>query len=189
MMLTSVVLLATGAEYRQTQWIAAGLLGVGLPLLALILRYGPNMNRLSGILAMAGWFSLVFAVAEGAYLTTRTSFNPSAERICLVDFLPDATVEGEQIVSFPAGYRIPLYLTWQGNLLHSGELEPISLKLGKPLEILMKNGVPEGHYRIDGGDWKEIAYNFRVSRLEIKALIDKEAGPRIDTTLQVAIGE
>jgi hypothetical protein len=189
MMLTSVLLLATGSEYRETQWIAAALLGVGLPLLALILRYRLKTWSRMGVLAMGGWALLVIAVAEVGYQTTKTSFDPGAKRIQLVDFVSDKASKEEQIVAFPAGYQVPLYLNWKGNLLRSGELEPIPLQLSRPLEILVKDGMPEGHYRIGSGAWKEINYNFRVRKLNIKALIDKETGPRIDTTLQVEIGE
>ncbi|KRT54983.1 hypothetical protein [endosymbiont of Ridgeia piscesae] len=188
MMLASVLLLALGADYQLTQWFAAALFGAGMPLLGLILRYQPQMRRLVALSALVGWGLLVCLMAEAGYQMTRVSFDSQAEPIRLADFAVDQA-RGEQIVSLPVGSPVPLYLTWEGNLLQSSELEPIPLRLSQPLEILMRDGVPEGHYRIGGGEWKEISYNFRVPRLTIQALIDKETGPRIDTSLRVEIGE
>lgn len=149
--LLGVMGLAAGLPYQATQWLNAACFAIGMPLAGwLNARWGDaEGGRRLAVLAL--WLTAVVTPALVASHAIRTS-PPGAVRI--TD--PAALGPGEQVLRLEAGSRVPLRLTMDSPILALPEDAALDMTLRLPVEVALRDGKPDGRYRVGDGPWHSI---------------------------------
>ncbi len=170
-------------NYTASQWIASSTLGIGLPLLANMLDHGrtrPSWVRLAQSL---GWLVVVLIPPLIA-----KQLQPGRESIDL----PVVTFEqfqhnpdAHQVVTLPAGSRIPLRLDVSGNIFRTEALSSLELTLNEPVQIVMEQGKPSGDWRFAWGEWSKARESYWIQIPWIKTELSPQTGPELYSRLIV----
>ncbi len=143
--------LATGLGYGGTRWLNASCFAIGMPLAGwLNARVGDT--RLPGrVAALVFWLIVVatppLLIARFTHTSAPTA-NPVAAELLGA---------GEQVLRLEAGDRVPLRVDLDGPILSVPTDAAIEMTLNQPMEIALRDGKPDGRYRIGGGDWHAIS--------------------------------
>lgn len=151
-LLLGVAELAAGLPYGATRWLAASAFAIGMPLAGwLNARLGdaPLPRR---ALALAFW---LLAVALPALLVS--AHTPVATpAVSPLSAGSAALLAGEQVLRLEAGSRVPLRVDLDSPILAASPRQALELHLLQPVEVALREGQPDGRYRIGGGAWHEI---------------------------------
>lgn len=165
--LTTILLgvagLAAGLPYGATRWLAASAFAVGMPLAGwLDARLGgTSFSRRAGALAI--WLFMV--VTPPLLLAGRAGADiPAAVPVTL-----DMPVgQGEQVLRLAAGTPVSLRVDMDSRLLAIEPKASLVMTLSVPLEVALRDGDPDGRYRLGEGPWHEIrdgVIKLRIDRL------------------------
>ena len=161
--LLGIVGLATALPFGMTRWLAASVFALGLPL-AGWLRSRFNDNRILQRWAALGiWLIVVAGIPLFLATPLFAPGIPAASVIPLAQFHP---AEGMQVVNIPAGTRVALNLTLNSRLLTLPPDQTLPLILTHPVDIALRDGQPEGRYRIDGEKWASIRDGLLFLRID-----------------------
>lgn len=164
--LLGIVGLAAGLPYGATRWLNAACFAIGMPLAGwLNLRYG-NTEPVRRTLVLAGWLTLV---VTPALLLARLPATPA----------PHALGPGERVLRLEAGARVPLRLDLEGPIVAADPGAGLDLTLARPVEVALRDGRPDGRYRIGDGPWHAIhdgILYLRIDRIEPRLAGD---GPEV----------
>lgn len=149
--LLGVAGLAAGLPYGATRWLAASCFAVGMPLAGwLDARLGETgLARRTGALLV--WLVLV---AAPPLAVARLSFTPAPQAAAAT--LPLAMTAGERVLHLPAGTQVPLQVDLASPILAVPSRAGLELTLRAPVEVALRDGSPDGRYRIGDGPWHEI---------------------------------
>jgi hypothetical protein len=157
--------LASGLPFGTTRWLAASCFAIGLPLAGVLgarTEHGALPVRLS---ALAVWLLLVTGVPLSLASVSSWTPVPAAMPRPLSGL---AALAGEQVVSLPAGTAVPLRLDLDSPLLTVAPQEGLPLTLNRSIEIALRDGRPDGRYRLAGGTWHQMGeglLQLRIDRL------------------------
>ena len=154
MILLGVVPLALGASVGQTRWIAAAAFGVGLPLLAAMLDGGAHVSLVKRLAQSLGWLTAVLSAAFLAWQTTAAPSVGDAPTVSLDRYLAGGETTGTLIVHVPAGTTLPFTMEVAGDVLASEPGSNMTVKVQRPVELLIKDGKPTGYARLPGEEWR-----------------------------------
>jgi hypothetical protein len=70
------------------------------------------------------------------------------------------------VVNIPVGTPVSLRLSLDSSLLAVPADASFPMTLTRPLDMALKNGKPEGRYRLGGGKWADIHEGLLMVRIE-----------------------
>lgn len=148
-LLLGVAGLATGLPYGATRWLNASCFAIGMPLAGwLNARVGDDgLGRRTAALLL--WLA---AVATPPLLASRFSTTPAPSAIPVAR--PSAV--GEAVLRLEAGSRVPLRVDLDSSILSVSPRAGLDMILSQPVEIALRDGRPDGRYRIGDGAWHAI---------------------------------
>ena len=92
------------------------------------------------------------------------------------------------MVTLPRGTPVPVEFELGGDIFETGGERPIlTLTLGRPVELLLKDGQPTGDVRLSGEGWTD-SRQVRWIRIPwLKAELTPQRGPRVSGSLVVQL--
>lgn len=147
--LLGVAGLAAGLPYGATRWLNASCFALGMPLAGwLNARYGDaGLARRS--VALACWLAVV---ATPPLLMVRFS----ATEVPVASPAHVVTGTGEEVLRLEAGRHLPLRLDLDSPILRVAPGAALDMVLTQPVEVALRDGRPDGRYRIGDGAWHEV---------------------------------
>ncbi|NNM83146.1 MAG: hypothetical protein HKL98_11165 [Burkholderiales bacterium] len=159
--LVGIAGLAAHLGMGTTKWLAADSFAIGLPLAGWMMEKNMGASLPGRTAALLFWLFLV--ISPALFLGVREAPAPKA---------------GVKVVSLPGGSEVLLKMEMNGDLLAARPADGLSFTLLQPLEVAMKDGVPEGRFRFGAGKWQSIRDG--VLDLRISAL-----SPRLENGMPV----
>jgi hypothetical protein len=181
----AVTPLALRMPHEAMRWLAAAAFGIGVPVMGLLFDANAPAAVSARLLRAGLWLVAVTAPAALAYYLVTTALAPSAPHVSLDAFRNSAILPQRQVVTLPAGTRIPLAVRLRGDMIEEVELT-IPLVLSRSLDIGMRDARPDGRFRIDAGDWKSRAYDFRIRDVKIDAALSPATGPSASAEMRLS---
>ena len=171
------------------EWLAVFVFGLGFPVLALALNHSTlhtTLPRRSGLAVL--WLSLVIAPTAFAYQFDRHAAAPASPVVPLERFLTLSPAEaaGEQVVQLPPGAVIPVHIEVTSDVLEGINTVTLPMKLSRPLQVAIREGKPDGRFRVDNSDWKKTIYNYRIQDIKIVSTFARETGPQVSLKLRIS---
>jgi len=157
-LLLGVAGLATGLPFGATRWLMASCFAVGMPLAGWLAPRVDDRRLARRSAALLLWLALV---AAPPLLFARMSFV-------------QAPAADTQVLRLAAGARVPLRVDLESPLLSVSPQAGLDLTLTLPVEVALKDGQPDGRYRIGDGPWHGI--HDGVLRLTIDRISPTLAG-------------
>ena len=176
-------MVACRLNYTLLQWLAASTLGLGLPLLSLMLDRGRERATKVRLLQSAAWLLCVLTPPLLAHQFTTAGTPPDAPVVSLEEFRQQPAMQ--QIVALPAGMSIPVRIDVSGNMFRASDSVFFPLVLNAPVELMMQDGKPTGDWRAAGGDWLRWQDTLRIHIPWIKAELTAQNGAEIRSSLIV----
>lgn len=176
-----ISILAFRLDYAATQRVAASTLGLGLPLLAIMLDRGKSRSSWLRLAQSVGWLLCVLLPPLLAQRISDAHEPPPMPTVSLEAYRlqPDAT----QIVVLPTGSAIPVKVEVSGDIFRATPEAILPLVLNEPLEIAMSHGQPTGDWRFPGESWAQARATHWLTIPWIKAELTPETGPQIRSSL------
>ena len=171
--------------FETMKWIAAAVFGIGLPLLSLLLDQGRQRPFVVRLGQAAGWTTVVLAAPLLAHRLASASLPPELPVTPLAAYHAGAAGGGETIVRLPAGLAVPVKVAVSGDLFRPAPDAVLPLTLDRPVDILLRDGVPTGDVRLPDGQWRLARETRWISVPWIRARLDPAAGPLVESALVV----
>ena len=182
---TGIAMPTLRLDYATTQWIAASILVLGLPLLAAMLDRGRQRAAWVRLVQSSIWLLCVLIPPMLAQRFASDIVPPDAPVVALENFRKQSATQ--QIVTLPVGSTIPVKVEISGNLFRASDETLFPLVLNQPLEVMMSNGQLTGDWRIPGESWAKAQETLSVNIPWIKVELTPQNGAEIRTGLSVKI--
>jgi len=118
-------------------------------------------------LARVSALGLWLVVVAGAPLSTSALYGwtaaPDTPAIPLSEL---ASNRSGQVVSLPAGTVLPLRVDLDSPLLRADKSAGLPLSLSVPMEVSLRNGRPDGRYRLADGPWRHVSEGLLALRID-----------------------
>lgn len=176
-------MLAFRLNHTASQWVAASTLGLGLPLLAVMLDRGRQRAAWVRLVQSVGWLLCVLIPPLLVQRLANASVPPDVQVVSLEEFRKQPAIQ--QIVVLPAGSIIPVKVEVSGDVFRADNASVLSLVLNGPIEVAMNNGQLTGDWRFPGEGWVLAREIHWISIPWIKAELTPQTGPEIRTSLVV----
>ena len=157
--------LAAGVSYETTRWLNASCFAVGMPLAGWMAARIPDPTRLQRSLALALWIAVVITPP---LVIAPTDYTEDPQGTAVAPQSP-AALSGERIVQLHTGTRIPLRVNMRSPILHIDPNAELEMTLAVPLEVVLRDGLPDGRFRVVGGNWRTAGRNdlwLRINRIQ-----------------------
>lgn len=181
---------ALNVHFLATKWLAAGVFGLGLPILAFILdKPNTHSTLLKRLGLSAVWFAIVIIPSTFAYQNELT-FNPEGlTQRSLSEYKSlNATQAAQlQIIHFPAGTEIPLYINMGGNVVEMDRTKHMNIKLKKDLNVVIEGGKTNGHFQVAGTQWLNRISHMRTKNFKMESKVKQTEGPFVDFNFTLEI--
>ncbi|WP_455204090.1 hypothetical protein [Kaarinaea lacus] len=89
------------------------------------------------------------------------------------------------IVSLPIGTEIPFKYLFEFDLFNKDLAAQWTMRLERPMDVVVVNGLPTGIYRIDGGSWRRPRDSVEVTHFEQQLYVDPIEGPTIQREVTI----
>lgn len=157
---------AAGLPYGATRWLAASTFAIGLPLAGWLNAHLGEAGLPRRVVALVFWLAVVATppLLSARYAYTEAPTGAPASR---------AVGVGEEVLRLEAGAHVPLRVDLDSPILNIPPRAGLEMTLNQPVEVALRDGKPDGRYRIGGGAWREI--HDGVLRLSIDRI-----APRLD---------
>lgn len=150
--LLGVAALATGLPFGATRWLNASCFAIGMPLAGWLAARVDARGLARRLAALALWIALV--VAPPLLFAAMALTDPPAGPLTAPDSA--AIADGERIVRLEPGTRLPLRIDLESPILSASPQAELGLTLTLPVEVALRDGQPDGRYRIADGAWHGI---------------------------------
>lgn len=181
---TGIATLAHQLDFTTMRWIAASVMGLGLPLLALMLDRGrarPSWHRMT---QSAAWMLVVIGVPLAVHHHSKPAAQLDAPMLSLEQFRKDFP-SGNRIVTIPAGTPVPVEVEVSGSLFRN-TIATLPLTLAAPLEVMTADGMPTGEVRFRDESWTDANNAVWIRIPALKARLTPERGPVVHAILETA---
>jgi len=185
MLVVAAGMLIVRPPHEMMRWIAAATFGIGVPLFAVIVVPGVRSWQ-RRLLESAAWLAVIVLVATGVFQFAGSPLVPKARALVLGEFRQQPVTSSEQVVSLPAGTRVPFHISLSGGVIEPIMDHVIEVILAQPLEVVLRDGEPDGRFRVADEDWKKTTYDFRLRKVRREATLTTDQGPRVDITMQLS---
>lgn len=152
-----------GLNYGATRWLTASAFAIGLPLAGWLNVRVDDAGSMRRLLALIVWLAVV---VTPPLLVSRYSVVPAPTAAPIA--LGSIVGAGEQVLRLEAGTRVPLRVDMKSPLLSIPSEAELPMTLNRPLEVALRDGKPDGRYRIADGPWHAIhdgVLQLRIDRL------------------------
>jgi hypothetical protein len=189
MIAIGVSTLAFQLNPQTSKLIAASVFGVGFPLLAMMLDRGKAHSPWRRLRQSILWLLCVLGLPllVDRYVFVDRYVNavtvPEAPVVSLATYLQRSSASGPQIVSIPAGTKIPVKVEISGDLFRGGQEAVWPLVLANPIEAMTVDGQLTGEFRFAGGDWLRARDRLWIQIPSLKMQLTGEEGPVVHTSL------
>lgn len=185
---TGIACLGYRLDFATTRWIAASVMGLGLPLLALMLDRGRARAASHRMAQSAAWLLLVLGVPLAVDRFSRPAVLLDAPALSLELFRKDTPNDGKpaggaRVVTIPAGTPVPVEVAVTGGLFRN-TTATLPLTLATPLAVMTVDGVPTGAVRFQDEPWTAGDHAVWIHIPAIKARLTPERGPVVHATLE-----
>lgn len=181
---------ALNLHFLATKWLAAGVFGLGLPMLAFILDKPTTHSTLSKRLALSAvWFVVVIVPSAFAY-QYELRFNAESlvtRSITEYNQLSAEQAAQTQIIYFPAGTEVPVNITMKGDLVETKQFTHISMKLKKELAVVINNGKTNGHFKVAESEWLNRISHLRTNDFKMESVVEQQDGPAVNIAFDLEI--
>jgi len=174
---------ALNLHFLVTKWLAAGVFGLGFPLLALILNKPvTHSNILKRLGLSAVWLAVVIFPSVIAY---QQKLNLNPENLVTRSFSEYMTLNKEQaaqkqIIHLPAGTAVPVNIIMRGDILEITRTSNVSIKLAKDFDVIIDNGKTNGYFRLSGMDWRNRKQDLQLREFKMESAIKQHQGPLVN---------
>ena len=189
MILLGIVPLALKLPFETIKWLTATVLGIGIPVLSLMLDGGQSHRAMRRLAQSALWLALVLAPAAVAYQYIESVQWVNAPMVSLEKYLRQHAAAGEQIVALPAGTVVPVRVEIEGNMLQADQTLSVPLVLSRPLEVVVVDDKLDGRFRLADGSRVYRRSSLRITVTEMQASLLPVTGPVVKTRLNVNVGD
>lgn len=190
LIIIGILPIAIKLNFFATKWLAAGVFGLGFPLLALVLDKPVSHSTVGKRLALsAAWFAFVIIPASLAY---HINFSFDAGKLISTNTHQYKSLSADialkkQIIHLPAGSIIPVNINFNSELVEFVQAPALTLKLKKRLDVVVEEGKATGHFKLDDTDWLTRKRNFRIQHFKMKPGIDQQAGAKVDISFDMVV--
>ncbi len=170
------------------EWLTVFVFGIGLPLLAWMLKRKHTRVATRTIFALI-W--LIVVVGPTALLASFQKEGPPTDQrvIGLDDYLAKKELSELplSIVRLPAGTLVPVQIDLRSDVFGSPSKTNVPIRLKVDLDVVLRYGKPDGFYRVGDEHWKSMQFNFHIRKLERSASIT-QSGVGAATTIEISLG-
>ncbi|NTV94507.1 MAG: hypothetical protein HGA75_03720 [Thiobacillus sp.] len=166
--------LAAGLPYGATRWLNASCFAIGMPLAGWLNARVGNAGLANRVAVLALWLAVV---ATPPLLAVRYATTPAPTAAAVAAGAVVGT--GEQVLRLETGSRVPLRVDLDGPILAVAADAGLDLTLNQPIEIALRDGQPDGRYRIGTGAWHTIhegILQLRIDRIRPRLA---DGGPEV----------
>lgn len=185
LIILGLIALALQPQYDLLKVLAASTLGLGFPLLPILLAREHWSNTwVKRLLVTSAWLMVIIMPVGliGALITPSGDYPIiSLENYRLKPLAPDQV----ENVRLPAGLKVPIVLHIEGNMIKETHTT-ILLALEKTIDIAVKNEKPIGFFHIEGEDWKAYSADFRLRVDKLETSLSHEQGPKITVKMRLS---
>lgn len=181
---------AFNLHFLATKWLAIGVFGLGLPILAFILDNPVTHSTLAKRLLLSFvWFAIVIIPSSIAY-KHNMNFSPAGLTTRSLTEYNELTTEQaglEQIINLPAGTEIPVQVSMGSEMLESIQTTAVTLKLTRPLDVVVNDGKVNGQFRLASDDWRKRMYHLRIKDFKMESSVTQEQGPSVNLGFRLEV--
>ncbi len=161
--LLGVTGLAAGLPYGVTRWLASSCFAIGMPLAGwLNSRYG-DANAPARVLALLAWIVLVV----GPPLALHGISSVEGPESPVLSLGGGQLGLGGKVLHLDPGALIALRVDLDSPVLTVSPDASLMMNLVLPIDVSLRDGVPDGRYRIGNNEWHSIhdrLLNLRIDR-------------------------
>ncbi len=181
---------ALNLHFLVTKWLAAGVFGLGFPLLALILDKPLTYSTLLKRLALSAvWFVLVIFPAVIAY-QQKLNFNADGliiRSVAEYKALTKKQAAEKQIIHLAAGTEVPLAINMRGDIFESGQTGSTTVKLKKDFDVVIEGGKANGYFRVTGSDWRNHRSGLLLRVFKMEPAIEQKKGATVNLSIKMLL--
>ena len=181
---------ALNIHFLATKWLAAGVFGLGLPILAFILDKPISHSTLLKRLGLSAiWFVIVIIPSTFAYQNELT-FDAEGLTMRSIEEYKTLTKEQaakEQIIHFPAGSKIPVHINMRGDDVEMNDSKQLAMILKKDINVVIKDGKANGHFQVEGANWLNRISHLRTKDFKMGSEIEQQNGPSVNLNFSLEI--
>lgn len=162
--LVGVTALAARLPYGTTHWLAASCFAIGMPLAGWMNVRCDNASSPKRLLALAAWIMLVI----GPPLAWARPGPVEAPGNPVLNLGARGLDHGAKVLRLEPGTAVMLRIDMDSPLLAVPPQSGLATRLVRPLEIALKDGLPDGRYQVGGNGWHSIrdgALTLRIDRI------------------------
>jgi len=189
MILLGLVSISLRLPFPLIEWMTVFVFALGWPLLGLTLNM-PTLNHSLKyrLLFSLGWLCLVCLPAITIHQLGALEVKLDAVPTPLAEFLQQKHQNGisEQVVTLAAGSSVPLNVELTGDVLDGVNATTLTMLLSQRIDIVLKDGKPDGHFRVANGPWKKYTYNYRIREFSMTSSLDPGQGPLVKLKLHIS---
>ncbi|MFZ2161482.1 MAG: hypothetical protein WAW02_04625 [Sideroxyarcus sp.] len=178
-----IAMVAFRLNYTDLQWVAASTLGLGMPLLSVMLDRGRERTAKVRLLQSLGWLLCVLIPPLLAHKFIAPAVSADAPIVSYEQFQQQPN--GRQIVALQSGMTVPVKFDVSGNLFRANSELTFPLVLNEPLLVMMDEGKPTGEIRAPSGNWMKWQDSFFIHIPKIATEYDAKNGAGIRSSLIV----
>jgi len=181
---------ALNLHFLVTKWLAAGVFGLGFPLLAFIL-YKPNAHSslFKRLVLSFVWFAIVIFPAFIIY-QQKLHFNDEGlivRSVSEYQLLNKEQAKQIQIIHLPEGTEIPLNIRMEGDIFNISKTGNTRVKVKNDFDIVVENGKANGFFRISGEKWNNRKNSLQIRKFKMESAIEQQTGPLVNITLKMLL--
>ena len=180
--------IALNLNFLVTKWLAAGVFGLGLPLLALLLdKPKIHSTLLKQFILSFVWFVLVISPSLIVY-QQKINFNAAELKIRTINDYKSLNKElaaKKQIIHLPVGTSLPVNINMSGDMFVISKVSQTNIKLTNELDVVIENGKTTGDFRVDGKQWKNRKNSFRLRKFKMESFVEQQNGPSVNISLKI----
>jgi drug/metabolite transporter (DMT)-like permease len=139
--LIGVAGLAAGLPFGATRWLAAACFAIGMPLAGWMAERDMGRHLPGRALALATWLAAVTAPALAVAALPSSAPEPG---------------RGDTVVRLPAGTAVALKVDLASPELSIAPDAALPMVLDRSVEVVMKDGMPDGRFRFAGDPWRQV---------------------------------
>lgn len=181
---------ALNLHFLVTKWLAAGVFGLGFPLLAFILNKNKTHSTLTKRLVLSMvWFAIVIFPAVIVY-QQKLNFNADGlitRNVSEYKLLNKKQSMAKQIIHLEKGTEVPLNINLVADNFNIGRNGDVRVKLKKDFDVVIEAGKANGFFRANGGDWQSRKNILRIRTFKMESVIEQQKGPSLNLDIKMLL--